>query len=516
MNTQDQSPKEPKAYSYLRFSTPEQAKGDSLRRQTELSKEWASRRGITFDEELTFQDLGVSAFRGDNAETGKLGEFLEAVRAGVVSKGSYLLIESLDRLSRDRPRKAVRLMEDIVEAGITLVTMADRREYTAKDIDADPMLFLMAYLVAVRANEESLTKSKRLAAAWSNKRHKAAEGKVITTKIPSWLEVVEKRGERTFKINQHKAKIVKNVFKMAKSGMGQHAIAKKLNEDEVPTFGGSEFWHRSYIAKLLSNEAVIGTYIPNRIEHHDGRKVRAAQKPITSYFPNVVSKQLFESVQVMASHRPRGKAREGVVRNMLAGLAVCTLCGSSMTRVVKGPKGGRPKLVCTKAKAGAGCEYHAVDLDKIEEALVTHADRIVGEAPAPIDLENEIEHAEVEVDELAEQARNLADQIARKPSQALRDRLEQIELQWAEWVAKRDALRLKQSASIPATLRKRLETLNGALKSRERDKINAAFRAVMERIEVSPVFPTIDFVWKHGKTSIEYDFEWDEVVTIQR
>jgi hypothetical protein len=31
----------PKAYSYVRFSTPEQAKGDSLRRQTDRARAWA-------------------------------------------------------------------------------------------------------------------------------------------------------------------------------------------------------------------------------------------------------------------------------------------------------------------------------------------------------------------------------------------------------------------------------------------------------------------------------------------
>jgi hypothetical protein len=32
----------PKAYSYVRFSTPEQAKGDSLRRQVELAQAYPS------------------------------------------------------------------------------------------------------------------------------------------------------------------------------------------------------------------------------------------------------------------------------------------------------------------------------------------------------------------------------------------------------------------------------------------------------------------------------------------
>src|ERR1700758_3230486 len=112
----------PKAYSYLRFSTPEQAKGDSLRRQTALADDYAKRHGLTLDTELNMRDLGVSAFRGDNAQAA-LGAFLQAVRDGLVPSGSLLLVEALDRVSRQSARKAVRILEDIVEAGITVVTL---------------------------------------------------------------------------------------------------------------------------------------------------------------------------------------------------------------------------------------------------------------------------------------------------------------------------------------------------------------------------------------------------------
>jgi len=70
-----------KAYSYLRFSTPEQQRGDSFRRQTQLAQDYAARHGLELDQELSFQDLGVSAFRGRNQETGRLGDFLDAVRS---------------------------------------------------------------------------------------------------------------------------------------------------------------------------------------------------------------------------------------------------------------------------------------------------------------------------------------------------------------------------------------------------------------------------------------------------
>ena len=74
----------PQAYSYLRFSTAEQMKGDSFRRQTAMAEEYARRHGLELDQDLTFNDLGVSAFRGRNTEAGRLGDFLAAVNAGLV------------------------------------------------------------------------------------------------------------------------------------------------------------------------------------------------------------------------------------------------------------------------------------------------------------------------------------------------------------------------------------------------------------------------------------------------
>src|SRR5262249_429406 len=59
-NTETSVKKSKKAYSYLRFSTPEQMKGDSQRRQLEAARSYALEKGLELDEELTFHDLGVS------------------------------------------------------------------------------------------------------------------------------------------------------------------------------------------------------------------------------------------------------------------------------------------------------------------------------------------------------------------------------------------------------------------------------------------------------------------------
>jgi DNA invertase Pin-like site-specific DNA recombinase len=163
--------KAPKCYSYIRFSTPEQLKGDSLRRQLELSERYAKDNGLILDDSLKMRDLGISAFKGEHRTKGALGRFQKLVEEGKITKGSTLIVESLDRLSREEVFDALSRFMDIIRAGIKVATLADQMEYTRESINANLGMQLMFSLLTIgRAHEESLMKSKRLGAAWEAKR----------------------------------------------------------------------------------------------------------------------------------------------------------------------------------------------------------------------------------------------------------------------------------------------------------------------------------------------------------
>jgi len=75
------------AYSYIRFSTPEQLRGDSLRRQTEAAAQWCGANNITLDTSLTLHDLGKSAYLGahrQNPDRNALAAFLKLVETGKI------------------------------------------------------------------------------------------------------------------------------------------------------------------------------------------------------------------------------------------------------------------------------------------------------------------------------------------------------------------------------------------------------------------------------------------------
>src|SRR5258707_23693 len=120
----------PQAYSYQRFSSLKQSKGDSVRRQTEARERYLiAHPDLVLNDTLRI-DAGVSGFRGKNRQDGTaLAAFLASVESGQVKSGSVLIIESLDRLSRDQINRALRTFMDILEAGVRIVTLSPEREY---------------------------------------------------------------------------------------------------------------------------------------------------------------------------------------------------------------------------------------------------------------------------------------------------------------------------------------------------------------------------------------------------
>ena len=320
-----------KAYSYIRFSTQEQAKGNSLERQLNLSKEYAERNGLVLDQNLSMRDLGLSGFKRTNITKGALGEFLRAVESGIVEKGSFFLVESLDRISRAEITEQMSIFLNLINAGITIVTLIDGITYTKEDIDKQMNDLLYSLMIMSRGHEESLTKSKRLKASWESKR-KRTKDKFITTVRPAWLDFDKTIGD--FIENKERCMIVREIFEMAGRGMGKDRIAKSLNISKTPTFGRSKNWHQSYIQKILQNRSVIGEFQPHRMLN--GKRIPVGS-PIECYFPKIVTDEQFYSIlkRRNALVKVVGRARTSN-RNLFTGLLKCGYTGCSVVYVNKG------------------------------------------------------------------------------------------------------------------------------------------------------------------------------------
>lgn len=203
-----------RAYSYIRFSSKKQEKGESRRRQWDFAVDICKEKGWTLDDSLTLTDLGVSAFRGKNAKVGALADFLEAIRTGRVLRGSVLIIESIDRLSRNKLGDALQLFISILNAGVEIVTQEPARHYTSESInDLAGMLEPLVYML--RAHEESATKSSRLRDVWGKKKERARASRLALTKnCPRWLELTESG----YQLIPERAETVRTIFQLCVEG----------------------------------------------------------------------------------------------------------------------------------------------------------------------------------------------------------------------------------------------------------------------------------------------------------
>ncbi|MGY3147745.1 DNA invertase Pin-like site-specific DNA recombinase [Bradyrhizobium sp. USDA 3397] len=352
----------PKAFSYVRMSTDLQKKGDSLRRQLDASRKYAEVHGLELVDDPDLHDLGVSAYRGKNLlASGGLGRFLAAIRDGKIERGSYLLVESIDRISRQTPTKALEPFLAVINSGMILVTMNPLEVFTAETTDFYRLL--MALTIMQRSHEESDVKSHRLKSAWAAKRTGAGQKK-LTARCPSWLRLSPDRSG--FEIIEERAAIVRKIFDEAASGYGTFTIVRRLNNDGVPTFTGKGGWQNSTVNKILSSPAAIGTFQPNRIE--GGRRLPDGQ-PIQNYFPRIVRQDVFETAQRGRLERwrnaqpekgkkphPVGGRKGKQYTNLFSKLAVCDYCGEPMHYQDKGaPPKGRTYLVCSNALRDNGC-----------------------------------------------------------------------------------------------------------------------------------------------------------------
>lgn len=492
------------AISYVRFSRPEQIKGDSLRRQKELSRAWCERNGYFLDESVKYHDLGVSAFKGKNATQGKLGALLEAIKKGKIRPGTVLLIESLDRLSRAEIGEALELFLGILRSGINIVTLQPEETFT-KESTNDLVKLIIALVIISRAYEESNTKSVRIRQAWDKKRELAQSGKRMTKQAPVWLRVT-KDGEWE-KPNPKAVDAINLMFKLKDQGMGIVSITRHMNKHSpwMPEkrVKGNKWkpgtgFHTAFVKATLQNPAVIGR--AETFTMIDGKRTRTKDPPIEGYYPRIVDEKLFFSVQKkFEANRGKG-GRWGKVQNLFRHLVKCAYCGGSMTTEK------HDVLLCLNGKRGKGCDRHRINYSECEDVVLENCRGLRPEdvLPDPAveealcrDIRKELNGVEAELasinDQLAEGTKELLvpdtsdrnkkrirEHMANLDAQQNALEFQKVEIKERLSVAERNRQSLQAWSKTYDDLRKALKTGGPEIRVR----MQSHLRDIIEKIEI--------------------------------
>jgi hypothetical protein len=327
----------PIAYSYKRFSSDAQEGNDSIRRQTAAAAKYIEDHpelDLVLDTTLSLTDAGVSAYKGKNLKQGALGVFMDAVRDGLIPSGSWMLLESLDRFTRQAVNVAAGELLSLINRGIVVVTLHNQTVYREEQFQGtDGLVNLLGALIAMEGHHrEQVTKGKRVAAAWAAKFQKVGDGHILTSVCPFWLKVNDSR--TAFELLPERVVIIREIFQRRANGEGPAAIANSLTKRGVATPKGlSATWHASAIKKVTDSDTVIG------------HLVNAHGEVFDTYYPKVVTLDVWQAVKALRGQK--GATGASVKSHVLSGV-VRHSCGAMMRRVNKGD--GYVRLKCVNCR----------------------------------------------------------------------------------------------------------------------------------------------------------------------
>ena len=408
------------AISYLRFSSSKQKKGASYDRQLEATEKYCAQNNLILIDKI--EDKGISGWNEDNLEeTAALGKLLKLIESGKIKKGTTLIVENLDRITRATLNKAVNLVTGILESGIDIVTTMDGKRYQKNSTPTDLMI---AIIYLTRGNDESEIKSKRVKQAWQKKRQMINEGKFVKlTQHPNWLKIENQQ----YVENQEATELVRRIFEMYTSGIGGNSIANKLNKELAKPFSrtGKKFTFSS-IERLLKNPAVIG-------------RCEVVSPAKENYYPKIISDTnwfLAQSMREKNNHY-KGTRNDSKKINFLSGLVYCKECCNSLVRYSCGVKTKRYHyLVCSSAKYG-NHKMTLLNYETIQENFIMaiyHCkllDKFLDTKRHQIDNSN-LESLNGKLIENQSRINNVCDAIEETNNKELKSRLKNLQLEKIE------------------------------------------------------------------------------------
>lgn len=525
-----------KAYSYTRWSDPRQGDGHSLERQLSAAQAYADEHGLILDKSMV--DPGLSAFRGKNRTQGYLAGFLEKIEAGEIERGSYFLIDSYDRFSREEPTTSVHTLLAIVKAGVIVVTLNNKMQFRA---GPDAMAQLMyAVMDLSRAHNESLEKGRKVKAAHDASKDVARKGgRKWTPLAPAWMRVTVEGIGRNKKITYEpipeRVALVQEMFDKFEAGMTTRAIARDFNtrNPPVPTnyqyermtkpqrINGEERirkdkgeWTSDTITTVLANRAVLGEHQPMTTDPASPRGRRPDGDPIPGYYGDpIIDEAQFLRVQAMLAARKRSPRVRGslVYNNLFIQLGVCGGCGKTFSLHSNANSDSRtrmPRMRCIAAQTGGKCTNRLrLPYPPLEEAFLSHVTdfEIPNARPTLNADQQELALTRLKHDDLANKCRDMSLKLFDAPNPFQQELLDQKTAEvaaLAERIKELQAI-VGSAATMPtppdhianiATLRERLASVEGEALYALRANIAQNIRAVVEKMVFNPDGTVMVFV----------------------
>ena len=280
---QPQSDELEKVAAYCRVSTDSKDQLNSYRTQIGYYTNFIAQHpgwelaDIYADEGIT----GTSLEKRDEFK-----RMLQDCRAGKIQR---VLVKSVSRFARNT-LELIETTRELKDLGVVVV-------FEEQGIDTAQMLGEMQLtLLAMAAQEESTSISKNM--RWSIQKRMDA-GTYLGNTAPYGYRLEDGQ----LKIEETEATVVRRIFEMRLSGMGQVAITQELNRKRIQPRDGKP-WTVYRVRYILSNERYIGDslfqkkYIADPLSHKSVRNHgERDQYYIHNTHEGIISRETFQKVQ---------------------------------------------------------------------------------------------------------------------------------------------------------------------------------------------------------------------------
>lgn len=341
--------------AYCRVSTDSDAQAESLEAQITHYENYINSRS-DWEYAGVYYDEGITGTKKEKRP--ELKRMLADCKAGKID---FIVSKSISRFSRNTA-DCLELLRKLLALNIPVCF--EKENINTGAMESELFLSILSSMAA----DESLSISEN--SKWSIQNR----FEIGTFKISYPPYGYDWDGEQMV-INPEQTKIVKQIFAYALSGQGTSAIARKLNEDQVPTKKGGR-WNATTIKGILRNEKYTGdclfqkTYTDscfNRHHNHGEKNMYLAK----DHHEAIISHEDFEAAgRILEQHAKEKNISAGSKkyqqRYAFSGNIICGECGSTFKRRIHYTAGTSYVAWC--------CNTHLADKDACSMMFIRDED----------------------------------------------------------------------------------------------------------------------------------------------
>lgn len=376
-NTYDIDTKNYKVGMYLRISKEDEniEQSESIVNQREFIT------SVIFENGWDLYDEYVDdGYTGTNFDRPDFQRMMADIQNGNIN---LVIVKDYSRLGRNYSKTGILLDEIFPKYNVRFIAINDGIDTYKKNNNNNEL----AGFKGIMNDMYSADISKKIRTSFNSKRQ---NGQFIGAFAPYGYQKDSKNKNKLI-VDPEASLVVKRIFNMRISGIGNEQIMRTLNQENVPCptkykeQNGSNYknvnivhgvWRAETIKTILSNPVYIGNMTQRKSERISYKIRKHKKMPrdkwiiVENTHEPIIDKDTFNTVQKLLKQKSYGKT-EKKTEHLLGGLLVCGECGKPVTFRREERKGKKKFItLCSNYSRFNKCTRHAVLEEEINDLVI--------------------------------------------------------------------------------------------------------------------------------------------------